>query len=192
MLASWSTSSLLVPFRTSISKVLTGAASYTIGTGGDINTTRPMFIDSAFIRQDGLDTPVYVSRDRGEYDRVYHKTLGDDPVLVYLEPTMPLATLYVWPVGDATWTLYLTSRGQLTAFPDTTTSVDLAPGYDLMIHSNLALQIAPMFEAKATPELAKVAKESMIQIKRLNRQSPIMEYDRAIPGSYGRYDIGAG
>jgi len=192
MLASWSNSTLLVPFRTSISKTLTGASSYTIGSGGDIDTTRPTAISSAYTRLNGIDYPVRVSRDRAEYDRICQKALIDWPGFLYYEPTVPLGTLYVWPVGDATYTLYLTVQGQLTAFPDATTDVDLAPGYDLMIHSNLALQIAPMYETQASSELTKTARDSMTQIKRINRQSPVMEYDQAIPGAVGGYNIEVG
>ena len=64
MLGLWSLSTLLVPFRTQISKTLDGSSSYTVGAGGDINTTRPAAIDSAYVRVIDVDYPVRVYQDR--------------------------------------------------------------------------------------------------------------------------------
>jgi len=191
MLSLWSTSSLLVPFRTQVSHTLTGAQSYTIGSGGDINTTRPTFIDSAFVTYLGNDFPVEVLRDRTEYDGIALKTTTGIPRAIYYEPSVPLGTLYVYYVGDSSYTLYLNTRGQLTQFATISTDVDLAPGYDELIYSNLAINIAPMFEVSVSQELAKKARDSMTMVKRLNRQSPVMEYDPAIP-SKSRYNIETG
>ncbi len=189
MLDSWSTSSILVPFRTQISHVLTGAQSYTIGSGGDINTTRPTYIDSAYVNHQGIDYPVRVGRDRAEYDRIEDKSITGIPRIVYYEPSLPLGTLFIWYVGDASYTLKLNTRGQLTQFPDTSTDVDIAPGYKRAIVSNLAIEIAPMFEVSATAELVKKANESMAMIKRLNRQAPVMQYDSSIPTRNNNYNI---
>jgi len=191
MLDLWSTDSLLVPFRTQVSHTLDGSQSYTIGSGGDINTTRPTFIDSAFVTYLGNDFPVEVLRDRSEYDRITSKTITGIPRAVYYEPSVPLGTLYVYYVGDSSYTLYLNTRGQLTQFATISTDVDLAPGYADAIYTNLAIKIAPMFEVSASQELFLMAKQGMTMIKRLNRQSPVMQYDQAIP-SKARYNIETG
>lgn len=188
----WATSSLMVPYRTQITKVLTGAQSYTIGTGGDINTTRPAAIESAFVRETDTDYPLYVARSRGEYDGIMQKGMTGMPWGIYYEPSLPLGRIFVWPVGSAIDTLYLSARGQLTSFPDTTTDVTLAPGYAILIHSNLALALAPVYEATASQEVVKMATESMAAVKRLNRQSPVMSFDSAIPGVSAGYNIETG
>lgn len=192
MLDSWSTSSLLVPFRTQVSKTLTGAQSYTIGVGGDINTARPTYIESAHVSDSGNDYPVNVLRDRAAYDRIAQKNLTGIPGSIYYEPSLPLGNLFVWYVGDSGNVLYLNVRGELTRFPDTTTDIDLSQGYKKAVYSNLALEIAPMYEVSASQELFKKATEGMAMIKRLNRQVPVMQYDEAIPGVSGRYNIETG
>lgn len=190
MLDSWSIGSLLVPFRTQISHALDGSQSYTIGSGGDINTARPSLINTAYVSHSGSDSPVRVIRDRAEYDRIGSKDTIGPPSVVYYEPSVPLGVLYVYPVGDSSYTLKLNTRGKLTQFPDTTTDVDLAPGYNRAISKNLAIEIAPMFEVSASAELVLAAKESKSEIKRLNRQIPVMQYDTAITGS--SYNIETG
>ena len=192
MLDNWSTSSIMVPFRTEISHSLDGSASYTVGSGADISTTRPSYINSAFIRDsDGDDSPLTVLRSRASYDGIYDKDLAGDPELVYYEPSLANGTLYVWPVGDSGDTIYLNTRGQLTQFPDATTDIDIALGYKETMVANLAIRIAPMFEVSITQELAKTARESLANIKRLNRQNPVMSIDSAIP-SKSSYNIEQG
>lgn len=183
MLDLWSISSILVPFRTQVSHTLDGSQSYTIGATGDITATRPTFIDSAFVTFQSVDYPVRVSRDRGEYDRIHIKDILGIPYMIYYEPSLPDGTIFIWYVGDSNYTLFLNTRGQLAQFADNTTNVDLAPGYEEAIYSNLAISIAPMFEVSVGAETAKKAKDSLSMIKRLNRQSPVMTYDIAIPSS---------
>ena len=189
MLDSWSTSSILVPFTTQISHTLDGSQSYTVGSGADINTTRPAYINSAFVNDGNDDYSVFVLRDRSAYDRITDKSLTGRPEVLYYEPSLPSGTLYVYYVGNASYTLYLNVRGQLTQFPDTSTDVDIAPGYNKAIYTNLAIEIAPMYEVTVSNELAKKAQESLAQIKRLNLPAPIMQYDPAMPGIRRGYNI---
>src|SRR5512147_1496952 len=62
MLRSWSARNLRLYFTTQESHALTGAAFYTIGTGGDWNTVRPVSIRSAYVRDSTTqaDTPVKI------------------------------------------------------------------------------------------------------------------------------------
>ena len=189
MLDSWATSSILVPFTTQISHTLDGSQSYTVGSGADINTTRPTYINSAFVNDGNDDYSVFVLRDRSAYDRITDKSLTGRPEVLYYEPSLPSGTLYVYYVGNASYTLYLNVRGQLTQFPDTSTDVDIAPGYNKAIYTNLAIEIAPMYEVTVSNELAKKAQESLAQIKRLNLPAPIMQYDPAMPGIRRGYNI---
>ena len=191
MIDSWSTSTILVPFRTQVSHTLDGSQSYTIGSGADINTTRPTAIESAYVTYNSNDYPVKVLTDRAEYDRITDKSITGVPRVIYYEPSLANGTIFVYYVGDSSHTLVLNTRGQLSSFPDTTTDVDIAPGYELAITTNLALRIAPLFEVSASRELVMDARESLSKIKRLNRQSPIMSYDAVIPTKQG-YNIEVG
>lgn len=191
MLDAFTIDSLMVPYRTQISHTLDGSESYSVGASGtpDINTTRPTFINSAYVRTNGIDYPLHVLSSRAAYDGISDKDVAGTPRVIYYEPTMDNGTLFVWPVGSASDTVYLSVRGALTQFADTTTEYELPPGYDLMLYTNLAINIAPMFEASVSAETAKIASESLAAIKRLNRQSPVMSYDYGIPMRGNYYDI---
>ena len=192
LLELWSTDNLLIPYRTQVSHGLDGSKSYTIGSGGDINTSRPTFIESAFTTHQFRDYPLHVSHDRSEYDRIHDKSIIGVPRLVYYEPALPLGKIFIWYVGDGSYTLKLSTRGQLTEFADLTTDIDLAPAYSFALEYSLAIVIAPVFETSASQEVALQAKDSLSKIKRLNRQSPKMTYPRGMPGSRGRYNIEVG
>lgn len=190
MLERWSLGTLMVPFSTQISHTLDGSESYTVGSGGDINTTRPTRVNHAYSTRGGIDYQVYVAHDRKEYDRIVKKDITGIPRMVYYEPTLPTGTLYVYYAGDASDTLVLDVQGQLTQFPDEdTTDVTLAPGYQECMYSNLALKLAPAYEVSASAELVKLARDSMTEIKRANLRKPVMRYDEAIPRGRHYYNI---
>jgi hypothetical protein len=189
----WSTTSLLIPFRTQVIHTLDGSESYTIGSGGDIDTTRPTTIESAFVTLQDSDYDLYVSRDRREYDAIFRKEIVGIPRFLYYEPEIPLGRVFIYYVGDATYTLTMSTRGVLTTFPDTTTEVFLAPGYESALEYNLAVACAPMYEMEPPASVVALSIDSTAKIKRLNRQSPVMEYGAGIPrGTNGRFNINAG
>ena len=189
MLERWSLSTLMVPYSTQISHTLDGSLSYTVGTGGDINTDRPTRVNHAYSTRNTTDYPVYVAHDRNEYDRIVKKDVEGIPRMIYYEPTMPLGTLYVYYAGNASDTLTMDVQAQLTQFADTTTDYTLPPGYYELFYSNLAMIIAPAYEVTVSMELAKLAKESLSEIKRANRRLPVMRYDDAIPRGRHYYNI---
>lgn len=158
-------------------------ASYTIGTGGDLNTTRPVAIEAAWIVDDDVSHTV-LSMTEDEYAGIADKTTsGDWPTRYLYRPTMATGTLIVWPVPNATRTLKLRTRVPLAALSLAGT-VSLPPGWEKAISANLALEIAPEYEVSPAPEVIKMAQEAKANIKRINH--------RAIKASTGIEHIGSG
>jgi hypothetical protein len=80
---------------------LTGAASYTIGPGGVITTTRPLAIQNGFTRLAGNDYP-YDVIGLNVYNAIGYKgQQGLTPVALYYDAAYPLGVLYPWPLGTA-------------------------------------------------------------------------------------------
>jgi len=191
LLETWATEPLMLHYQSNESFTLSGAQSYTIGSGGTFNTTRPVRILSAYVREGTTDYPVRVMTDRMEYDRICQKATTGRPEVLYYEPTDPLGTVFVYPVGDSTHTLYLNNQAQLTAFADVTTSYDLPPGYKSCLQYNLAVDIAPGYETEPSAIVVSRAMTTKASIKRMNRPSPVMTYSAAIP-TRQTYDIETG
>lgn len=169
MLDSWRNEKLMVYAIQDESLTLTPSKQmYTIGPSGDLSTTRPVRIESAYLTISSLDYPVDVV-DAEEWAAIPNKSITNTVVSkVYYQPTMSTGTLYTWPVSTVANTLHLltwTPFSSLTAVSD---SVTLPPGYENAIAFNLAVSIAPEYGVSAPPEVVSIASATKAAIKRVN------------------------
>jgi len=173
MLDSWRNDRLMAyALQNETLSMVASQSSYTVGTGGDLNTTRPVSIEGAFMREGGIDYPVRII-DAEEFNSIPDKTSTSNLVhLVYYEGTMATGTLKVWPVPDTTNVLHLTTRVPFTALTLGGT-VSLPPGWEEAIAANGAIAIAPEFQASPSQPVVKMANDSLKGIKRANSK-PIM------------------
>lgn len=171
LLESWRNNKLFVyaMLDSSLTMVST-QSSYTIGSGGDLNITRPVKIDDAYMTISSVDTPVRLIESY-EWDAIPNKTITSPLVeLAYYNPTMTSSrgTLKVYPVPSATNVLHLLSWVVLDSLSAAGDTVTLPPGYDRMISSNLAIELAPEYSVEPSAALIKTARDSMAEVKRTN------------------------
>jgi hypothetical protein len=171
MLDTWRNEGLMCFARQEESLTLSASdASYTIGPGGDLVTTRPVLIEKAWISQGGVDYPVAIIED-DEYASIPMKaTAADWPEKANYKATMPAGTLYVYPVPNATRTLKLLTQVPVTAFASTATTVSLPPGWEQAMAANLAVEWAPEFETEASQTVREMARKSKAGIKAVNHR----------------------
>lgn len=168
MLDSWSNNSLISPTKTRISKVLTtGQASYTIGTGGDINTTRPSRIEHAFIRDSAGNDFSLNEIGLGQYNDIQLKTESGMPFDYYFENSTSLAKVYLFPVPDLAYTLYMDAWYQFTRYV-ANDSITLPLGYEDAMVYNLAVRVAPDFGKVLSPQILQLAETSLSRLKDVN------------------------
>lgn len=187
MLDSWSNESLMI-YQTLQENfpLVGGTQSYTIGSGGVFNTTRPIRLTNAFIRQatNNIDTPVKILRTSDSYDKISLKTSQSSfPDHIYYDMAYPLGTMYLWPVPSIASTLFIDSYKQLQQFSTLTTAISLPNGYERMIVYNLAMEISPEYGATPSQIVMAVAVESKAAIKRINQKDIIARLD---PGIFAR------
>jgi hypothetical protein len=145
-----------------------GDSAYSVGPSGDLNTTRPLEIEAAWIVEDDVSYPVRVIQD-DEYILIPDKTTEADwPDRLLYRPSMSTGTLLVYPVPNATRTLKLLTRIPISTFTAVTDTVAFPPGWDRAIDFNLAIEIAPMFETEPSATIINMARESKANIKRAN------------------------
>lgn len=148
--------------------LFSGDGSYTIGPSGDVNTTRPVAIDNAWIEQDGITYPVRILTEE-EYAAIGQKGLsGEWPESILYRATIPAGTILTYPVANATRTMKLVTRVVLSTFAAVSTSISLPPGYERALVYNLAMELAPEYGKTLTPEAREIARESKAAIKRAN------------------------
>lgn len=192
MLDSWSLERLMCYQIVQESLALTASTgSYTIGSGGAFNTTRPTrIVDPCFIRDsNNIDYRVdLINADA--YGRITAKTIdGGIPRYLFYDTAFvtSLGTIFLWPEPQASLTLYINSPKQITQFALISDTMVLPPGYELAISSNYGIFAAAGFKP-ISAELAKVAKESKAAIKGVNIPEGILRMDPGLIG-HSRYDI---
>ena len=177
VLDTWSAEGLPVYAATLEGLTLTvGAASRTIGTGGNFNTVRPVAITNAYVRDSGgYDNPVEIIGPK-KYQDIVAKTTAGRPYFLHYVGTSPLGTIYLYPVPDATDTLYLNSLKPLTDITNMSADIGLPPGYEAALQSNLALALCPEYGRQPSPLLAAMAvatKKAIVQVNAASRHDPV-------------------
>lgn len=154
MLDKWNNEKLMLHYHLRTTKTLTAStASYTIGSGGNIDIAAPLKIESAFIRDTGgNDGPLAIISD-AEYNAVVDKDLTGMPEKLYYCPKYAtgLGTIYLYPSPDAAYTLGISTLSPLAQMTLSAT-IYLPNGYLYAIVENLKLEIAPMF-GKQIPDI---------------------------------------
>lgn len=174
MIGTWRNDGLMVyALQTESLTLAASTASYTIGLGGSLSTTRPVSIEQAWVDVSNVSYEVRLIGD-DEYNAIADKTTTSDwPDRANYRPSMSTATLYVWPVPNATRTMKLSTRVVVAEFSATSDSVTLPPGWERVIDSNLAIELAPEYQVQASAEVAKMARESLAAVKGTNSR-PLM------------------
>lgn len=189
MLASWANHKLMTYQMVQRSKALTsGTAAYTIGSGGSIDTTRPLRINAAFVRDsNSSDFPISViSND--EYARISSKSLtGSYPGYLYYRANYPLGQINLYPAPGSGMTLYLEVWDQLTQFTALTDTVSLPPGYERLLKYGLAIELAAEYHPpeqlmQSVRASFMDAKESLQDVN--NVEVPILRCDSVSGGSF--------
>jgi len=195
MMDEWTTKRWLVYRLVNVSASVTGAQSYTIGTGGDFNTTRPDQIAAAFFRStlNPSQTVDYVLKDIGsreDYNRIAIKTVGTWPSWYWYDAAYPLGVFYPWPVpSSGIGELHLSIKQVLSHFPDLTTDIALPPAYVNALRWNGAVRVRPMYGLPESPQIMRLAAGSLASIRGPNTQVPLMTMPGGIPVPARRYNI---
>lgn len=187
MLALWQADKLYIYAQKEVSHTLTGASSYTIGSGGTINVIRPISIDGAFWRTGGEDYPVDVLASYEDYARIGLKSVtGSGPCVICYVPSYPLGTVYVYPASSE-GTLHLIMRTDLPTLAATTDTVTIPPEYVGAIRYSLCEHLSTTFQTPLRPDIAalatrarKIIKRNNVSIPRAQMPSALTRYTRNI------------
>lgn len=165
LIASWSNDSLLLFVRTSESfPLVSGQSSYTIGSGGNFNTTRPLQILTAFVRIGSTDYNISIIPDTA-FDKITQKSINSSiPEAMYYSSAYPLGTITLYPV-PTTGTIYIRSEKQLTSISTLDTVIDFPPGWERALIYNLSIDIAGDYGQPVSEATYAIAMDSLNKIK---------------------------
>ena len=182
MVGNWSTQNLAVyhsPNQTFAT--VAGQAVYTIGTGGNWNTDRPIVISQdAICTYQGVNFTVQ-NMTQEQYNNIVLPTQQQPIVSRYLYVNdYPLGKITLWPVPSQVVSMTFTMNRLLTEAATAATVISFPPGYEEAFEYNLAVRLAPLFGKTASPEVQRMAMESFADVKRSNRTPAVAKFDAAL------------
>jgi hypothetical protein len=174
LISSWSNDSLNIYARTWETFSLTGASSYTIGTGGNFNTARPTNIVAAYLRSGTIDYPIDIIDD-GAYVSISYKNLQGIPEFLNYDNAYPLGRIRLYPLDNAGYSLFLLTEKAVSSFATLDTDMSLPDGWERALIYNLALELAPEYSQKPDAYIVKIANDSLGAIRQKVAQVRTMD-----------------
>ncbi len=156
--------------------------TYTIGPGGDFDTTRPVNIDRAYWRAEPneVDNKIDIY-DYYQYSQIPAKNIpGSIPLVLWYNSDAPTSTISFWPIpNNSNYKFVLWSQKVVTTFPTLNTTINLPQGYNEYLKTNLAVNLCTVFEREPSDVLVGRAKRSREYLENTNTNIP------SIPPKFG-------
>jgi hypothetical protein len=182
MIASWSNDGYLIFSRHVEEFALTGGQQvYTIGSGGDFDTARPVRIIQVGAKESAGQTEIPISQyNVQEWSNIGLKsTQSTLPQGIYYNPSFPLGEISVWPVPSSAARLVLYTAKPLAQIATADDVLSLPPGYLRALRYNLAVELADEYGKMVTQRIELIAAESKAVLMRMNTDSVLMTSDAA-------------
>lgn len=194
ILEEWSLERMMVVNLVNETQTITAnTESYTIGSGGDWDTDRPIRIESAFIRDSSnYDYPLNIV-DNEVYQNIVDKNPTSSlPGIIMYNQSFPLGTIYLWPVPIVNLAISLSTWKPFTAITALSTTITLPPGYYKALRFNLALELAPEYGKSPDPVIVAKAEETKNKIKLVNSAAKNYEMGFDMVSRTGGFNIYTG
>lgn len=185
MFDNWSTESLVVFSKTiETFPIVSGQQTFTMGVGGNFNTSRPIKIYHAATLDTDVTPANEIPIDIINFDEWSNITIkGIQSTLaskLYVDYSNPLARLNFWPVPTNAKSFVLYSWKPMADLANADATIDLPPGYQMAIKYNLAVLLAPEYGRQIDPGVAGIAASAFASIQRANIQPLFMSCDPAV------------
>ena len=180
MISSWGTR-FVFPYRTKESfDLVVGQAEYTIGSGGDFDTTRPMSIRSAYLVDSDDYTYLLDIIADIDYNRIGIKTSDGRPTKVYYINEYSLVKVVFDKETDVAYTVYFDFTKNFTEFAAIGDAISLPNEYKEALIYNLAIKLAEDNSIDLPASIPRNAMNSLILLGRLlasNKKPPVATFD---------------
>lgn len=181
----------LLVARRDVVPLVAAQQTYTWGPGEDIDLPVPVTLDAvSYVVTGTTDTEVFLGLgfEQAYVGQAQKALTGAAPLGVRYSRTHDAGELWVWPVPTDVLDLVVYWQQPLAQFPDLVTAVGLSYGYARALRTNLALELAPEWGRVVDPNVERMARESLADVKRANVRLVEVGIDPALTGA-GTYDI---
>ena len=191
MIGQWSAEGLLVPSITTENFTLTiNDGEYSIGSGGDFNTVRPVKIKNAYLQDANGYDYVINPMSKKRYNAITDKTTKSRPEKYLYVQSYPLGKIYFDYRPDIAYEFYFDSYKPITEFSTLATTVNLPDEYKMALIYNLAILVGSDTNQVSKAVVA-LAVDTKKVLKRNNIQTPLANFDGALIGG-GSFNIYTG
>jgi hypothetical protein len=161
MLASWTAEHSLFCYARSWETftLTSNKYSYTMGTGGDFSTKRPVSIQACTVTIGNADLPVAIIPDDVYNEGIPVKNVQGTPKWLTYDNAYPLCNIKLYPAPAADYPLFLLTEKPLTSYALNDT-IDLPPGWERAIVFNLPIDLAADYGQTLPDTVAPVASQS--------------------------------
>lgn len=185
MIDSWSNSDLLSFSETEERfSLVPDQQAFTIGPGGDFDTSRPMDVYRIAVVDSGLELPC-TKRNSEEWRNLSIKNLSSSlPTNFHFRPTWPLGTLLFHPIPTEAKEVVLYTRKPFASVDSVNTVIDLPNGYERAIIYNLPFDLVDEYGGEISAATAKIADDTLSAIKaqNLSKNIPYLATEGALQG----------
>ncbi len=162
--------------------------TYTMGVGGNFNTSKPVFVVASYLKDGITDYPLTQITDEMYTQQITQKTTLGIPNYFTSDNANPLTNIRLYPVPDSNYQIFILTEKPLTEMT-LDTEIILPAGWERMLIYNLAIEFYPEYGIPPDPLVLSIAKES----KRLVRAAIIRNRSmdsNPIGISSGRFENG--
>lgn len=195
MIQAWNTEDLMVyTVNRQLFPLVPGQQVYTLGVGGNFNTTtpvRPGQIDmvSVLFGSPAVEIPIDILNDEEWRDMSVKQVNSTFPLMVWSNGNYPLNDLSFWPIPQMVNSVVLYIWGQTTEFPDVNATVTFPQGYEDAMVPSLALRLCPSYGVQPNPMTIAKAQAAKTRIKHLNSEPTYRSADSVVMGNGTGADI---
>lgn len=160
---------------------------YTLGPGGDWDTTRPIRIEEAYVTYQGntgaqtVDLKIKPLNSSQWAAITVKQTPSTFAMSYYDDGAFPLRNISFWPIPTTAQLCTLWMWEPLVDLSSgLTTQIFFPPGYERAFRYNLALEVAPEFGKQPSESVLAIAKSSLAKLKSENSVTPVSRVDAGI------------
>jgi len=198
MLGQWQRKRWFIWHLVDVSVVSTGAQSYSVGPGGDIDVAvRPSRLEAAYVRQinqetepNQVDYPLTIIQSYENYSMIGIKQLTSFPDAIFYDSAQPVGLIYPWPIPNAgQYEVHIIITDLLNQFTDPNAQVALPEEYLAAIHFNLTVRLFPAYGLPPRADIVGLAKDSLNVLRQANTQIGILSMPLSLSraGIYNPY-----
>ena len=149
--------------------LVSGEQKYTIGSGGDVDTTRPVDVIDVYVQDTGSTNYPVTLIQFDQWNSITQRDVSSDyPSFVWYNPVNPLGEINIYPEPTSNYTMFLSVRTGFPAYTATSDTVILPTGYKELLVYQLAVELCSFFGEQIPRYVEQEYNRILCRVKQIN------------------------